>query len=224
MKVGEFQRELGVSGPAYNRFMNRTGTWDGEGTDTYFEAVKFFKKREFAGLPLQAPKAKRPKTSAAMKTNASGQTKSTVSEAQLDTGCVKLEGEEQCTVPIYMTCNDVRKALRALIAKGVTQAALCRALSKQYPEGSGQGVSAANLRYFMGQTGIDSGCGSTAFYAGYCLLEKLRIHAGKPKSKFREEMEKAHGKGGITESNRYVTVLAGETPALDKYGCLHFGP
>lgn len=52
MKVGEFQKELGVGGPAYNRFMNRTGSWDGEGTGTYFETVKFFKKREFAGLLL----------------------------------------------------------------------------------------------------------------------------------------------------------------------------
>lgn len=105
------------------------------------------------------------------------------------------------------------------MAKGLTQAALCRALAKQYPEGSGKSVSLANLRYFMGQNGVTGGNSSVAFYAGYCLPEKLRIGASKPKSDFREKMEKAHGPEGFdTEPDRGCFVLDGETPFTDEYG------
>lgn len=60
--IGEFQRTIGVSGPAYGRFMNRAGTWAGEETDTYWKAQLYFNKRRLLGLPLAKPKPKKPKT------------------------------------------------------------------------------------------------------------------------------------------------------------------
>ncbi|KAK0385991.1 hypothetical protein NLU13_5828 [Sarocladium strictum] len=223
MKVGEFRDELGVSGPAYGRFMSRTGTWDGEYTDTYIEAVRFFKKRELAGLPLSLPKSKRPKTIAEKKQEQAGPNKSTDTHTLLETDDWMLPGEDDCSVLIYMTCNEVRKELRALLKKGISQAALCRALSKQYPEESGRSVSAANLRYFMGQNGVDAGNASTAFYAGYCLLEKLRLKSGKAKSDFREDMEDIYGGMGFrTDSNKWFIGPAGKTPMVDEYGRVRF--
>ena len=57
----------------------------------------------------------------------------------LDVSSVHLEGEETGTVPIYDTCDEVRRKIRALLRKpGVTQAALLRALGKCRPSSSNQ--------------------------------------------------------------------------------------
>jgi hypothetical protein len=214
-KVGEFQRTIDVSGKAYNSFMNRTGTWDGEQTDTFIKAHHFFKRRELQGLPLKANKPKKPKTAAASK----------AIDETLDVSNVDpLPGETQGRVPIYDTCNEIRKKTRSILAKeGMTQAAFIRALNKNLPEG--KSVSQANLRYFMGRKGVRDGNTNITFYAAYVFFEKKRIQDGKPKSKFREEMEKAWGsKGFDTEhgANQHYTCFAGERPVQDKFGRIDF--
>ncbi|CEF73005.1 hypothetical protein FGSG_00956 [Fusarium graminearum PH-1] len=215
-KVGEFQKTIGVSSRSYNSFMNRTGTWDGEQTDTFVKAHHFFKRRELQGLPLKANKPKKPKTAAASK----------VIDKLLNVSSVDpLPGEAQGTVAVYDTCNEIRKKIRALLAKeGMTQAAFIRALNKNLPE-DGQNVSPANLRYFMGCKDVRGGNTNIAFYAAYIFFEKRCIQDGKPKSKFREEMEKAWGsKGFDTEhgGNQQYTCFAGERPVIDKYGKIDF--
>ncbi|KAJ4271510.1 hypothetical protein NW762_000214 [Fusarium torreyae] len=214
-KVGEFQQTIGVSSKAYGSFMNRTGTWDGEGTDTFAKAHRFFKKRELQGLPLKANKPKKPKTAAASKA---------VDDALDVSGVDPLPGEENGAVSIYDTCNDIRKKIRPLLAKdGMTQAAFIRALNKNLPEG--KSVSAANLRYFMGRRGVRDGNTNITFYAAYVFFEKKRIKAGKPKSPFREKMEKAWGpKGFDTEhgANQHYTCFAGEEPVMDEFGRIDF--
>lgn len=214
-KVGEFQKTIGVSGKAYNSFMNRTGTWDGEQTDTFIKAHHFFKRRELQGLPLKANKPKKPKTAAASK----------AIDEILDLSNVDpLPGEAQGNVPVYDTCNEIRKKIRALLAKdGMTQAAFLRALNKNLPEG--KSVSQANLRYFMGRSGVRDGNTNITFYAAYVFFEKKRIQAGKPKTKFREEMEKAWGRNGFDlehGANQQYTCSAGERPVQDKYGKIDF--
>ncbi|KAH7156209.1 hypothetical protein EDB81DRAFT_880539 [Dactylonectria macrodidyma] len=213
MKVGEFQNTLGVSSKAYGSFMNRTGTWDGDGCDTYFKACAYFKKRELQGLPLKASKPKKPKTA---------------ESAQhvvdlLDTGDIELPGEANNRVPVFDTCDEVRKKIRALLAKdGVTQAAFVREISKTFTDG--RNVSPANLRYFMGRKGPVDGNTNVSFYAGYVFFEKQRVKAGKPKTKFREEMESVHRGTGIdvkTNSHGPFFVVGDSVPTYDKYGCYH---
>jgi hypothetical protein len=217
MKVGEFQKAIGVSSKAYGSFMNRTGTWDGDGCDTYWEAIKFFKKRELLGLPLKAPAAKKAKPTPAAAAKAND---------LLDVSGVTLPGEEKGTVPVYDTCEEIRKKVRALLARdGVTQAAFLREISKMYPDESKK-VSAANLRYFMGKKGPLDGNVNATFYAAYVFFEKQRVKAGKPKSKFREEMEKVHGSKGVDlehSPHGHVWLRAGETAYVDKYGKLQIG-
>ncbi|EKJ78343.1 hypothetical protein FPSE_01448 [Fusarium pseudograminearum CS3096] len=215
-KVGEFQKTIGVSSRSYNSFMNRTGTWDGEQTDTFVKAHHFFKRRELQGLPLKANKPKKPKTAAASK----------VIDKLLDVSSVDpLPGEAQGTVAVYDTCNEIRKKIRALLAKeGMTQAAFIRALNKNLPE-DGQKVSPANLRYFMGCKDVRGGNTNIAFYAAYIFFEKRRIQDEKPKSKFREEMEKAWGPKGFDiehGGNQQYTCYASERPVIDKYGKIDF--
>lgn len=219
MKIGEFQDALGVSSKAYTSFMNRTGAWDGEGCDTYFKAGMFFKKRELQGLPLKASKPKKPKTTAS--TTAAAKKKQDV-----DISAITLPGEDTGKVPIYDTCDEVRKKARAHLAKeGTTQAGFVRELSKTFPDE--RKVSPANLRYFMGQKGPLGGNVNVTFYAAYVFFEKMRVAQGKPKTKFREEMEKVHKDTGVdTEhgSGAGVFCIGDERPYIDKYARLQFVP
>lgn len=214
-KVGEFQKTIGVSGKSYNSFMNRTGTWDGENTDTYIKAHLFFKKRELQGLPLKANKPKKAKTAASAK----------ALEEVLDVSNVDpLPGEADGTVPIYDTCDEIRKKIRPMLAKeGMTQAAFIRALNKNLPEG--KSVSPANMRYFMGRKGVRDGNTNITFYAAYVFFEKKRIQAGKPKTQFRQKMEKAWGNKGFDiehGANQQYTCFAGEEPVVDEFGKIDF--
>ncbi|KAG5786698.1 hypothetical protein H9Q69_014224 [Fusarium xylarioides] len=214
-KVGEFQKTIGVSGKSYNSFMNRTGTWDGKNTDTYIKAHLFFKKRELQGPPLKANKPKKAKTAASAK----------ALEEVLDVSNVDpLPGEADGTVPIYDTCDEIRKKIRPMLAKeGMTQAAFIRALNKNLPEG--KSVSPANMRYFMGRKGVRDGNTNITFYAAYVFFEKKRIQAGKPKTQFRQKMEKAWGNKGFDiehGANQQYTCFAGEEPIVDEFGKIDF--
>ncbi|KAK1757329.1 hypothetical protein QBC47DRAFT_458848 [Echria macrotheca] len=113
----------------------------------------------------------------------------------LDVSGIHLEGEEFGTVPIYDTCDSVRRKIRAFLRRdGVTQAALLRALADCRPlEDRGKPISATSYQKFMRQTGASSGAGSIVFYAGYVFFEKIRLRDKKPKTKFREEMESVWG-------------------------------
>lgn len=215
-KVGELQRMLNVSAPAYGRFMKASGTWEGEYSDTYIQASLFFKKRQILGLPIQVPKAKRPKKAAEAGPGAQ--------DALLDTGDVTLPGEANRKVPVFDTCNDIRRKIRALLgAQGVQQAALIRALNKGLPDDGGKTINNMNMRTFMNQSGIMDGNTSTVFYAAYLFFERQRIKQGKPKSAFREGMEKAHGKDGVDVEHNHkngIYLLGNESAHLDKYGVL----
>lgn len=149
-KVGEFQREIDVSSRGYSNFMNRSGTWDGRGCETYIKALAFFKRRELAGLPLKVPNAKKPKTAVSGAGGARGTARrgGKTDEELLDTGGgdIVLPREEEGRTPVYMTCDEVRRSMRALIAKGISQAALARALSGMFPADSGKVVSTSSLR------------------------------------------------------------------------------
>lgn len=213
MKIGEFQNTLGVSSKAYTSFMNRTGTWDGDGCDTYYKAATYFKKRELQGLPIKLNKPKKPRTAAGAKS----------AEQAFDVSGVELPGEANDKVPIFDTCDEIRKKIRTFLTKdGVTQAAFAREISKGVSEE--KKVSPANLRYFMTRKGPLDGNTNSTFYAAYVFFEKLRVKEGKAKSKFREEMEGVHGREGVDVehgSNSYVTCMFDERPHIDKYGKWH---
>ncbi|RSL81892.1 hypothetical protein CEP52_017093 [Fusarium oligoseptatum] len=210
-KVGEFQRTIGVSSKAYLSFMNRTGTWDGDNCDTYHKAHRFFKKRELQGLPLKAPRPKKPKTAASAKAAA---------EALDVSGVDELPGEETGSVPVFDTCEETRKKIRHVLARdGITQAAFIREINKSLP--AGQSVSAANMRYFMGRKGPRDGNTNITFYAAYIFFEKKRIKAGKPKTDFREDMEAAWGPLGFDREHGANTHYIGSVDtvlAINRYG------
>lgn len=149
----------------------------------------------------------------------------------LDVSDIHLEGENTHSVPIYDTCDEVRRKIRAFLRKdGVTQAALLRAIgrcrvSNDQQDAAGP-ISSSSYRSFMRQQGPTAGGNSDVHYAGYVFFEKVRLRDGKPKSKKREEMESAWGGssrtgkkgGGMSTGGRYVLCRRDEVPMVDKYG------
>jgi hypothetical protein len=83
MKVGEFQRAIGVSSQSYLTFLGQSGKTKGMGSWTYTKAARFFKKRELQGL--KPPRAKA----------GSKKAKTEVDMSKFDVSSITLEGEEE---------------------------------------------------------------------------------------------------------------------------------
>ncbi|KAL2063175.1 hypothetical protein VTL71DRAFT_6247 [Oculimacula yallundae] len=209
MKVGEFQQAIGVNSKGYSLFMGQSGPNKGSGSNTYLEAFKFFKRREDQGIKIAAPKKK-------------AKTATAASEGSAALDAIQLEGEADCSVPIFDSCDEVRKKIRAYLAAGhSTQAEFLREIAKPFHDG--RKIQSKVLNDFLGKRGAYSGNTSAVFYGAYVFFEKLRLRDGKPKSKHRLDMEKAHpGKGMDTKRRRdFVTCMKGEKPYTDSLGQLH---
>ncbi|KAH6667321.1 hypothetical protein B0J14DRAFT_567828 [Halenospora varia] len=151
-----------------------------------------------------------------------------VDDMNMDVSNIHLDGEEYEDVPVYDTCDEVRKKIRAFLCQnGVTQAAFLREVAKTF--GNGRKIQANMLNNFLGKKGPNSGNLSSVFYASYVFFEKMRIRDGKPKTAFREEMEEIwdgvldwrHHKPGFDRKTRHNTRYLcgpGYVPVIDKYG------
>lgn len=65
------------------------------------------------------------------------------------------------------------------------------------------------------------------FYAAYVFFEKLRVRDEKPRTQFREEMEKVWGRDGVDivrGSHLGVLCTADRRPVEDEYGRLRAVP
>ena len=203
MKVTEFQRAIGVSSNSYLTFMKQHGPTKGIESKTYDAAFAFFKKRELQGIKMQRKKVKKADE-----------------DEKMDVSGIHLDGEESKEVPIYDTCNEIRKKIAAYLrGPGITQAGFLRELGKMYPEP--KKISAAQLKTFQGKKGPLEGNSSNVFYAAYVFFEKIRVKQGKKKSKVREETEaRWSGRGGITTEKQGGMWICHKTEAAvqDKYG------
>lgn len=216
MKVGEFQKAIGTNSGSYAAFMGQKGAHKGANSMVYQNAFAFFKHRELNGI--KAPKKKVKKEDEENATDVSG---------------LKLDGEEDGEVPVFETCDEVRRKIRAYLAgPAVTQAGFCREISKTYT--NGKKVTGAQVSAFLGKKGATAGNTSMVFYASYVFFEKIRLRDGKKKTKHRLDMEDLYAGGepyynngnpGVDTktllSNQAYTVMAGSRPYEDKYGKIH---
>jgi hypothetical protein len=101
-----------------------------------------------------------------------------------------------------------------------------REATKALPEGSK--VVSNQMGRFLAKKGPTHGATTEVFYYSYVLLEKMRLKAGKPKSKKRLEMEQQWAsEGGMDRTHDSKTshylCRADERPYEDQYGKMHFG-
>ncbi|TGO50751.1 hypothetical protein BOTNAR_0381g00020 [Botryotinia narcissicola] len=200
MKVTEFQKKIGTNSRSYGAFMGQSGKFKGDQSNVYLNAFIFFKKRELQGV--KPPK--KPKVSKAEEVK------------KFDVSAVKLDGESTISVPIYDSCDEVRKKIRAYLREP--------GIAKTYPEE--KKIQSKVLNDFLGKKGPSAGNTSSTYYAAYFFFEKLRIRDGKPKSKHREEMEKQWAsEGGVDTkipSSRGYFCFGDERRVEDKYGKVSF--
>lgn len=227
MKVGEFQKAVGITPNAYSRFMSQHGKDKGVESSVYPAAYAFFQQREMAGIKTTANKK--------AKKNEGDAAKDSVPSVD----DVELDFEKEDKVPVYGklshhhdgrdlrtdtlidTCDDVRHKINAHLKKpGVTQAAFLRAASASFHNPS-KTLNARQLSAFRSKKGALNGNTSGIYYGSYVYFEKLRIKEGKPKSKKRQEMEEIHAKdGGIDTKHMQdrLTTREGDHWHHDAYG------
>ena len=210
MKVGEFQSKLGVSSKGYNDFMKQSGPMKGTGSDTYYAAFEFFKKRELAGVKMPRKKVK---------------TDDNDTKDKYDVSGVHLDGEEYERVPIFDTCDDMRRKINAhLRAVSTTNAAFVRQIAEMFPHPPE--MAGHHLTRFLGQKGHTKGADNPVYYAAYVYFEKLRVKNKGKKSKKRQEMEEIWCRKGGMKRDRQpqrVFLMAGERWTVDQYGRNLFG-
>ena len=209
MKVTEFQRACNINSNSYGRFMKLKGPYAGDMNQTYGAAFRFFKAREAAGIKCRSQK----------------KVKKNEESKKLDVSTVELSGEEDESVEVYDTCDEVRRKIAAYLREpNVAQAAFLRSLAQMLPDPTAT-LRSKQLNDFQAKKGPLAGNTSKIYYAAYVFFEKLRLKQGKPKTKKRLENEDEWAmKGGIDTKRLQgrVWCAAGANPYMDKYGKIRF--
>ncbi|KAK6330681.1 hypothetical protein TWF718_002879 [Orbilia javanica] len=114
---------------------------------------------------------------------------------------ITLEGEEDDSVPVFDTCDVIRRKITgALNSATHTKASLMRAFAACTSEPD-HPIAPNSFQRFMSAKGKTGGCANRTFYAAYVYFEKQRIAEKKKKTKTREEMELAWGDSGMNLEN-----------------------
>lgn len=222
MKKADFIKALDVNAAAYHRFMGQYGKMAGAGSQVYPQGSAFFKKRELQGLkdPRPKPIDKKARLGA---------------EAAMDVSGIKLDDEEGDMVPVYDTCDEIRRKICAFMKKhNLTQADFVRGLAKAYTgERSLQG---ALLSRFLGLSGPRQGLNTSIFYVSYVFSEKLHLRDGKSKTQMREEMKDywdsmrwalpsaGRGMDIDTRANTAYICSVDSIPVVNEYGAIEVVP
>ncbi|XDG02628.1 hypothetical protein ABKA04_002243 [Annulohypoxylon sp. FPYF3050] len=206
MTKTEFTKAIGCSSVnTLNAFLRQTGPNGGSSSTAYYNAWAWFRQREVANLKMPDMKKKQTQEAGATGSTARG-SKAAGASTLPDISNIELPGEEVDDVSVWDTCDEVRKKINAhLRTTGMSQAQFCREIFAQLNQPKIKSIQSKQLNDFLRGKGPRTGAKSTVFYAAWVYLEKLRIAAGKPKSKFREDMEDIwSGMGGFdrTADNR----------------------
>ncbi|KAH1490728.1 hypothetical protein KXX57_009174 [Aspergillus fumigatus] len=144
MKIGEFQNAIGVSSRSYLDFMGQHGRDKGSGSSTYINAARI--------KPLR-------------KKRAAKESQKNVAE-KYDVSSIHLDGESDQSVPVWDTCDVVRKKINAhLRDPDVTKAQFLRDIAKAAYPGTDKKLNANVLNDFLSKSGANAGNTSSVFYA-----------------------------------------------------------
>lgn len=185
MKVGDFQKAISASSSSYSAFMKQNGSNKGSASSVYGNAFAFFKCRELNGVKIKKQKLAAPSTTGGE--TSGGKTAS--ASVNTNFGDIMLEDEEENEVPVYDSCDEIRKKIRAYLAKTLmSQAQFSREMGKMVHPNK---ASVSGLAAFLGKKGPAAGNTTQVFYCSYVFFEKMRIRDGKPKTEHRLGMEDA---------------------------------
>ncbi|KAI0908707.1 hypothetical protein F4823DRAFT_597922 [Ustulina deusta] len=238
MKKTEFGKAIGVNANSLNRFLQASGQMGGSGSSTYYNAWAWFKQREHAKLKMPDVKkrqkleadaaASAPSTDRSSRKPPSSAARRNAALALPDISNIRLPGEEEDCVPVYDTCDEIRRKINAhLKTPGLTQTQFCRHLYAQLRAPRCQGIQSKQLADFRAMKGPRTGARSSVFYAAYVYFEKLRLAQNKPKTAHRSTMESLwEADGGFdreVDHRTSYTIGVGETLCLDQYGMTQIG-
>lgn len=185
-------QEIGVSAKSLSGFLREHGRDKGSGFSSYYAAWEYFKKLEKVGykIPNKAAAVKKQKQA----DSADG---AEAESGRVDVSDIHLEGEETDEVPVYDTCDEVRRKIDAYLKRpGVTMAQFCRDIHAQwFGEGRPASIQSSQLSRFRGMKGARAGATSSVFYGAYVFFEKMRLKEKKPKTKHRLDMEEVWPEG-----------------------------
>jgi hypothetical protein len=117
---------------------------------------------------------------------------SSKSSKQIDLFSIYLDGDEDGTVEIYDSCDELRKKINKHLTKsGTTKAQFMRDIAcAAYPfQNPKPKIQTKQLTDFLIKEGPTAGSTSRVCYAAYVYFEKKRLSEGKSKSVHREMME-----------------------------------
>ncbi|QDS72088.1 hypothetical protein FKW77_003311 [Venturia effusa] len=208
MKVTEFANSIGISTPAYYRFMGQNGAHKGAGSDTYTNALRYFQKCESPGIPLTALKKARSErsespASALSVSPAPSATSTSAIPSAADIAAahaaISLDSEYSDSVPVYDTCDDIRRKINAYLQKSSEpQASFLRTLMSQYHTQT-KTIQSVQLQRFRNMKGPDAGNTNPVYYAAYVFFEKERLRMDKTKSEGRKKLEAIYPSGMDTD-------------------------
>ncbi|KAI2601782.1 hypothetical protein GGR54DRAFT_626962 [Hypoxylon sp. NC1633] len=196
-------------------------------SDVHVNAWRWIKQRETLGLKMpDVQKRQKITTSAAACTGPQWNQAingSSVLAQPKEISQVYLDGEETDTVPVYDTCDEIRKKIKTQIDRlGMTRALLCHNLYAQLAKPKGTLFQPWQVNEFLSIRGLYAGCSSQIFYAAYVYFEKKRIAEGKPKSQDRLKMEEIWSEKGCLDMETgafgRICLTAGELSSCDQYG------
>lgn len=172
------------------------------------------------------PSRKKAKTSVSA---ASASSSSITPAGATDLFSVHLEGEEDGTVEIYDSCDELRRKIyKHLATTGATKAQFLRDLicAASFPDYSFK-LQSKQLADFLALRGATGGNSSKVCYASYVYFEKKRIAEGEGKSEHRLDMEDEwETEGGLTREMRREKyfMAAGTTLIEDEVGRIRAVP
>ncbi|KAI0105681.1 hypothetical protein GGR51DRAFT_518791 [Nemania sp. FL0031] len=236
MNKTEFSNAIGVSTRSLSTFLQASGQMGGSGSSAYPNAWAWFRQREVAKIKmpdvkkrqkLEADAAAESNTSANAgaggKPSSAAPAKTKTVDSLPDISGIHLAGEETDNVPVYDTCDEIRRKINLhLKTPGLTQAQFCRDIHAQLKVPKCKSIQSKQLADFRAMKGPRAGAKSSVFYASYVYFEKLRIAQNKPKTAHRETMERLWaGNGGFdreSDHRTYYTLAHNETLTIDQWG------
>lgn len=149
------------------------------------------------------PAAKKARTSEAAEgssSNAKGKGKAKATDdAPKNWKDVKLEGEDEGSVPVYDDCNEIRRKIRLLQKDPDFKIT-------HWLKEIGN-INNNSYQRFMKASGPTGGASNGTYYAAYVYFEKVRIAEGKKKTAKRIRNEAEYSNGMPLQDRRNVWVI-----------------